>query len=161
MDWYVEIGGEVKVSGHNQNNRPWRIGIDWPDPTSAPGESLVRILHLESSAIATSGDYRNFHRGPDGRHISHILDPRTNRPVTHNLASATIIAPTCMEADGIATAIMVMGPKQGKKWIQATPHITGLLVIKEDGQFTVWESPEGTFLDGDTKDDSLKPSSTL
>ena len=104
----VEVGGEIVASGVNQLNGPWRIGIERP----ADGGGIERFVLLSGRALATSGDYRNV-REVEGRLISHTIDPRTGRPVDHQLASVSVIADTCLRADGLATALEVLGPDDG------------------------------------------------
>lgn len=133
---YVEIGGDLVVSGHNHEGNPWRIGIEQPDPDAPPGTALVGIAHVSGVALAGSGDYRNFYDGPDGERVSHILDPRTGRPVRHPLGGVTVVAPTCLEADGVATAAFVMGLEDGLRWINELPNIEALFIYRrEDGTF--------------------------
>jgi thiamine biosynthesis lipoprotein len=137
LNYMVEIGGEVKVAGINASGDPWKIGIDHPEHASLPGEQLEGILSLKDVAVATSGDYRNYFIR-DGQHFSHTIDPKTGKPVTHNLASVTILASSCMLADGLATAAMVLGPEKGLKWIEEWPGVEAMLIIREDEQkFTV------------------------
>jgi thiamine biosynthesis lipoprotein len=105
----VAIGGELKALGHGQQGRPWRVGVDKP---LDDGRTIQRVIELKDKAISTSGDYRNFFTD-DGRRYSHVMDPRTGRPVTHNLASVTIVADTSARADALATGLMVLGPDVG------------------------------------------------
>ena len=104
----VEVGGEIATAGLNQNDRAWRIGIE--RPTSAGG--IERIVPLRDRAMATSGDHHNT-RGFDGQVFSHTIDPRTARPVKHQLGSVSVIADRCVVADGLATALEVLGPDDG------------------------------------------------
>ena len=104
-DYMVEIGGEIHLNGKNGHGTPWRIAIEKP---AADQRSIQRVLLLESGAIATSGDYRNYFE-KDGKRYSHTIDPRTGRPITHTLASVSVIAESTMKADGWATALMVLG----------------------------------------------------
>jgi len=106
-NWMVEVGGEVRVSGKNADGRSWRLGIEKPVPG---GRVVAYAVELTSGALATSGDYRQF-RMVDGQMVSHTIDPRTGKPVTHGPASASVIAKDCMTADAWATAMMVLGPK--------------------------------------------------
>jgi len=103
----VEIGGEVRTRGAKPDGQPWRIGIEKP-------VSLTRAVHqvvvLPDCALATSGDYRNYFER-DGRRYSHEIDPRTGYPVQHQLTSVSVIADSCMQADGWATALIVAGPE--------------------------------------------------
>lgn len=107
--YMIEIGGELRVRGRNARGLPWHIGIERPDER---GRFVERVLLLESMAVSTSGDYRDYFEA-DGQRYSHTLDPRTGRPVTHALASVTVLGPTAAEADGLATALAVLGPQEG------------------------------------------------
>ncbi len=107
--YMIEVGGEVRICGHNAQGKPWRIGIERPDEH---GRSVARVLRLESMAVSTSGDYRDFFEA-DGVRYSHTLDPRSGRPVSHGLAAVTVLRPTAMEADALSTALMVLSPVEG------------------------------------------------
>lgn len=133
-DFMVEIGGEVYAEGRSPFGRSWRIGIDLPVDRSAPGEALSGVVRLRDRGMATSGNYRNFFKA-DGSRYSHIIDPRTGRPVDHTLASATVVARTCTRADGAATAVMVLGPEKGIEWLNARGLRALLLVAREDGTY--------------------------
>ncbi len=108
-NYLVAIGGELKAHGHGQRGRPWRVGVDKP---LDDGRAIQRIIELKDGAVSTSGDYRNFFTDT-GRRYSHVIDPRTGRPVTHNLASVTIIQVTSARADALATALMALGTDAG------------------------------------------------
>lgn len=108
-DYLVEIGGELRGRGHNGSGQPWRIAIERPDRNK---REVHKVVELRGGAMATSGDYRNFFE-LDGKLYSHSIDPRTGRPVSHNLASVTVLAPTAARADALATAFLVLGPKEG------------------------------------------------
>jgi len=108
-NFMVEIGGEVRTSGHNGDDRPWRIGIEQP---SEEGRAVERVVQLSGLSMATSGDYRSFWE-EDGQRFSHTIDPRTGRPVRHRLASVSVIESDCMRADAFATALMVLGEEEG------------------------------------------------
>jgi len=131
-NYMVEIGGEVVARGLNAKKEAWKIGIDKPKYNLLPGQELQGILALHDVAVATSGDYRNFFEIA-GKKYSHTIDPKTGRPVIHNLASTTIIAQQCMYADALATAVMVMGKEKGIKWIENMPGVEALLIIRHDG----------------------------
>jgi thiamine biosynthesis lipoprotein len=107
--YMVEIGGEVRTRGVKGSGSPWTIGIVTPDDDRF---GVERLAALGDRAMATSGDYRNFFEF-EGRRYSHTIDPRTGRPVTHDLASVSVVAATCMEADALATALLVLGPESG------------------------------------------------
>ena len=106
-DYYIEIGGELRVKGKNREGQDWRIGIDSPiaDPQT---RELENILNLSDKAVATSGNYRNFYE-KDGVKYAHTLNPKTGWPVQHSLLSATVVTNDCARADAYATAFMVVG----------------------------------------------------
>ncbi len=106
--YLVEVGGEIVAAGTNHLDRPWRIGVESP----VAGGGIQRVVALRDRAMATSGDYRNT-REVDGRWVSHTIDPRTGRPVEHRLASVSVVADRCVVADGLATALEVLGPDDG------------------------------------------------
>lgn len=114
-NFMVEIGGEVRVKGSRDLGNGWRIGLESPDPNRRKVDSVVT---LHDQALATSGDYRNFHVH-DGAAYSHTIDPRTARPVTHALAAVSVIADNCADADAYATALLVMGVERGKPLAEA------------------------------------------
>ena len=107
--YMVDVGGEVRVAGRNARGQPWRIGIETP---STVNRGVETVLALETGSVATSGDYRNY-REVDGTRVSHTIDPRTGRPISHALASVTVVHPRCAEADAYATALNVLGPEEG------------------------------------------------
>ena len=80
--------------------------------TTLAARTLYRTVALEDRAIATSGDYRKFYRA-EGRWLSHLIDPRTGRPVEHGLASVSVVHPEAVWADAWATALIVLGPERG------------------------------------------------
>ncbi|MDC0294882.1 FAD:protein FMN transferase, partial [Mariniblastus sp.] len=113
-NFLVEVGGEVFASGERFSGGNWRIGVERPDDA---GITLGNIAEISDEAMATSGDYRNFHE-LGGIRYSHTIDPKTCRPVKHTLASACIIFKDCMTADALATAMMVMGKNRGEQLCQ-------------------------------------------
>jgi FAD:protein FMN transferase len=106
----VEVGGEVRAGTAKPSGQGWRVGIEVPDPTSLG--RIQRVLTLTNAAVSTSGDYRDF-VDLDGKRYSHTLDPRSGAPVTHDLASVTVIHSSTMWADGFATLLDVLGPQNG------------------------------------------------
>lgn len=142
-NYFVEIGGEVVALGHNAKGGPWRVGVEVPDPDALPGEAIEAVLEITNAAVATSGDYRNFFVDEEGHRFSHILNPRTGKPITHNLASVTVVADDCMTADGIATTLYVLGAQEGHDWLLKTyPGIEALFIIhSEDGTFVERATP--------------------
>ena len=132
---FVEIGGEIMTYGFNKANKPWKVGIDRPTFGGAPGADLQHVIQISNEAIASSGDYRNY-REVEGKRISHTIDPRNGSPIAHNLASGSVIANTCLIADGLSTSVMVLGPEEGLKWLENIADAEGLLITREtDGSF--------------------------
>ncbi len=138
-DFLVEIGGEVVAAGQRPGGGPWKVGINTPRPEASATE-VYRAVALSDRAMATSGDYRNFFEA-DGRRYAHILDPRTGYPATGGVASATVLAPDCTLADGLATALCVMGPEAGLPMIEALPGVEALILVAEaDGRIREYPS---------------------
>ena len=132
---FVEIGGEIVTHGLNKDSELWKIGIDRPTFGGSPGADLQHVIQLTNMAIASSGDYRNY-REVEGKRISHSIDPRTGSPIAHNLASVSVIANTCLIADGLSTSVMVMGQEEGLSWLESKDGVEGLLITREaDGSF--------------------------
>ncbi len=134
----VDIGGEIRTSGVNSEGRPWRIAIEKPETTGG----IQRAVSLENLAMATSGDYRNFYE-KDGVRLSHTIDPRTGRPVAHSLASVAVVEPTCMRADGFATALMVLGEDEGYALAERL-ELTALFIVRTDDGFEERPTPAFT-----------------
>ncbi len=130
MDYMVEIGGELRLKGKNLSNKPWRIAIEKP---TAEARVIQKVLSLSNISLATSGDYRNYFE-LDNVRFSHTIDPRTGRPITHKLASVTILSDTTMTADALATALMVLGSEQGYQ-IAEEKDIAALFIIKTTDGF--------------------------
>src|SRR5690554_7712188 len=107
-NYLVEIGGEMRMKGTKPGAQSWRIAIEQPVSLD---RTVQRVIEPGNNSVATSGDYRNYFE-EDGVRYSHIIDPRTGKPIQHNLVSVTVIAPTSMDADAYATALTVMGPEQ-------------------------------------------------
>ena len=108
----VEIGGEIRAQGLRPDQKPWVIAIEAPIADSRDAYDAL-ANYGKAIAVAGSGDYRNF-RMIDGTRYSHEIDPRTGYPITHNLAAVTVIADSAAQADAWATALMVLGPDEGK-----------------------------------------------
>ena len=137
----VEVGGEVRSAGERAEGGAWRLAIESPQPGS---RKVQRIVELSGEAMATSGDYRNFYER-HGRRYSHTIDPRTGRPVSHSLASATVIHPRCAVADAWATAMMVLGPEEGLRLAEQEGLAVLLLVYDADGVSELESSAFGRF----------------
>ena len=131
-NYLVEIGGEIRARGVNDRDAAWQIGIEQP-ATAADRPNVQQVIKLEDMAMATSGDYRNFFE-QDGQRYSHTIDPRSGRPVTHNLASVTVLHPSTMLADSWATALLVAGPEAGYK-LAVENGIAAYFIVRRDEEF--------------------------
>ena len=134
----VEIGGEVFASGLRKDGKQWRIGINRPQK-DAHYDQVFKVLTLQDKAFATSGDYRNYFE-IDGKRFSHILDPNNGYPVTNGVVSVSIMSDTCTFADGLATAVMVLGPEKGLKLVNSLDNTECLIVVQKNGALTDYYS---------------------
>ena len=126
----VEVGGEISSKGVKPDGSPWRVGIESP----AGGHNIAeRIIDVTNIALATSGDYRNYFE-QNGVRYSHTISPLTGRPITHRLVSVTVVDTTTTMADGLATAITVLGPEKGYEFAQVN-GIAAYLLVKTDFGF--------------------------
>ena len=122
-NYFVEIGGELRVKGLNKDGVNWRIGIDKPiEESDETDRELQEVIQLDNKAVATSGSYRKFYI-KNGEKYSHTLNPKTGYPVQHNLLSATVVADQCSTADALATAFMVMGTEKAKGFVKEHPEL--------------------------------------
>ncbi|NTS78300.1 FAD:protein FMN transferase [Catenovulum sp. SM1970] len=135
--YLVEIGGEMRAKGKKPQGGLWRVAIE--KPTSGE-RSVQKIINLANISIATSGDYRNYFE-KDGKRFSHTIDPTTAKPITHNLASVTVLHPSAMMADGLATAMNVMGPEKALEFAKEQALAVFIIVKSADG-FEVQYSPK-------------------
>ena len=137
-DFMIEIGGEVRAAGRNADGEAWRIGIERPEFGRGGLWSAVSLI---DTAMATSGDYRNYYER-DGVRISHTIDPRTGHPIAHRLASVTVIHPSCMTADALATALSVLGPEDGRGVVEREGLAAFFLTRTDEGEFDEWASDD-------------------
>ena len=136
-DYMVDVGGEVKARGHNPRGKPWQIAVESP---LASTREIQQVIPLDGLAVATSGDYRNYFE-QDGVRYCHILDPRSGRPITHKLASVSVLDPSCMRADALATALMVLGPEAGYNF--AREHeLAVCFIVNSDTGFVEKMTPQ-------------------
>ena len=135
-NYLVEVGGELRVRGHNARGEKWAIGIEAPLVDQRRPYAVVR---LTDTAVATSGDYRNYFEA-DGTRYSHTIDTRTGRPITHSLASVTVVDPRGYRADALATALLVLGPEQGMQ-LATRENLAVLFLLRGESGFDEQASP--------------------
>jgi thiamine biosynthesis lipoprotein len=122
----LNAGGDIGILGPKPDGSPWRIGVKHP---RRDDELIAVISWLKKGAVVTSGDYERFFE-EDGERYHHILDPRTGYPA-RNLLSATVVAPTAIEADALSTALFVMGPQRGLELVESLPGVEAILVTPQ------------------------------
>lgn len=130
-DFLVDVGGELVARGRNDEAAPWQVAIERPLAGRRP---IARLVPLSDAAIATSGDYRHY-REVDGERLAHILDPATGRPIRHRLASVTVVDALAVRADGLATALMVLGPDTGMALAERLQLAAFFIVRTADGAY--------------------------
>jgi len=146
-DYMAAVAGTMRVRGNNAKRLAWGIAIEVPDPSD---RAVQRILPLTDSAVSTSGDYRNFFKAA-GKRYSHHIDPRTGNPVAQRLASVSVVAPgggdSARRADGLATALIVMGEERGLALAEAQ-GLAAYFIVREDGGFREVSTTALTRIDG-------------
>ena len=136
-DYMVEIGGEIRVSGLNNFNLGWSLGISSPEDSET---GLYTTITVSDLSVATSGNYNNYFT-LENTNYSHIINPKIGYPIRHDLVSATIVAEDCATADAIATAVMVKGFQLGLEWINSLPDIECLLIkVDNSGNYITGKS---------------------
>lgn len=141
-NYLVEVGGELRLKGRKPDGTTWKIAIEKP---STSGQVVQEVLALTNVSVATSGGYRNYFEA-DGQRFSHTINPLTGRPITHKLASVTVLHPSCATADAMATALMVMGPEKGLEFAREQ-GLAVYMLVKADGEgFDVIQTEQFTAL---------------
>ncbi len=140
QNYLVEIGGEIRALGKNAKQKVWTVAINKPvdDSTQMNQEFQEEIILLTKGAMATSGNYRNFYI-KDGKKYAHTINPKTGYPVSHNLLSATVCMPTCLESDALATAFMVLGFSESKILAEKL-EVPVYFIYNENGENKVYLS---------------------
>lgn len=135
--YLVEIGGELRGAGVKADGQPWWVELEGvPDSAGAGAGAGAKVAQsvvaLHGLAVATSGDYRRYFHHARQR-ASHTLDPRTGYPIDNGAASVTVLAPTCMAADALSTALTVMGPETGLPFAEQRGLAARFLLRTDDG----------------------------
>jgi thiamine biosynthesis lipoprotein len=121
---FVDIGGDMRLIGRREDGAPWKIQVRDPRPGTHP----KIYLRLADVAVTTSGDYARYFR-VGNRKFSHIIDPRTGRPVS-NVPSSTVVAPTAATADALSTAISVMELGKALDLINSLENIECMIMVR-------------------------------
>lgn len=139
----VSLGGNVETYGSRPEGDSWKVGIENPSVSALKGD-YVGILSLEEEAVITSGSYQRYFE-KDGKKYHHILDPATGKPVDNGLLSVTVISPDGTMADGLSTALFVMGEEKGIRYYKQHKQEMDVVWLKTDGTILVTEGLTGKF----------------
>ena len=133
-DIFVEIGGEIRLSGTNEKNKTWSIGLENPpSEVSSEQKPFFGIMKNNECSIATSANYRNI-VDADGMVLGHTINPKTGYPIQTDVLSVTVISETCIIADGWATALMAMDYEKGSKIVDDNPDIKAVWVLSNENE---------------------------
>jgi len=140
-NYLIDLSGKLRARGVNVHAERWRVAVEAPvaDATSSQPPFTPAIIELADQSVATAGDYRRFFE-IDGKHYSHIIDPRTGWPVAHNTVSASVIASDCMQADALATVLMAMSPDDALA-LANRRRLAALLIARTNGEFAARHTP--------------------
>lgn len=136
----INLGGNVVALGHKPDGSTWSIGIQ--NPRSETGE-VVGVVHVSDQAVVTSGDYQRYFE-KDGKRYWHIIDTQTGYPAASGLMSATIVASSSIEADGLSTAAFVLGLSKGLDLIERYGQAEAIF-ITTDKKIYVTKGLQGNF----------------
>ena len=137
-NYFVEIGGEVRVSGKNISDKYWLVGVE--DPKFSLSSDIFATVSLNNLSLATSGNYRNFYNLKDSL-VYHTIDPKSGYPSRSNMLSASVFAKSCFIADAYATSFMVLGFEKSKKIVNSTDGLDALVIyINDEGDTTKYFS---------------------
>ncbi len=144
-NFYVEIGGEIRVSGKNREGKNWQIGIDKATENSNESNREVQsILSVSNCGIATSGNYRNYFE-ENGKKFGHTLNPKTGYPMQTDIVSVTVIAPNATLADAYSTVFMTFGVKKTKEFLKKHPEIKVIInYLDQQNKLTSYHSKKLT-----------------
>ena len=131
----VDIGGEVFVSGKNPKGQKWTLGLNTPDEQSSYYDYAETVI-LSNKGLASSGNYRNYHV-VDGKKYGHEINPKTGFPELNDLLGVSVIAGTCMEADAVATALMIMGKDEALAFLDANINLDGILFFSDSDGYII------------------------
>ncbi|PPD49272.1 MAG: thiamin biosynthesis protein ApbE [Methylobacter sp.] len=134
QNYLVEIGGEMTVKGRKANGDDWRVAVQTPTPLTREIEKIIDIRKQQGTAIMTAGTYQHFFE-ENGQTYSHILNPRTGRPVTHHLRSVTVMHDDPAWADAWDTALLCVGEEEAARIAEAE-QLKVLLIYDNDGKLT-------------------------
>lgn len=136
--YMIEVTGEIIAAGRKPDGSPWRIALE--QPLSDGQRVIQRVLELDGYGVNTSGDYRNYFE-EGGVRFSHTLDPQTGAPISHRLASVTVVDKSTLHADGLGTLLLVLGPERGLAFAEEH-NVAAFFVMRADNGFVTQVSTE-------------------
>jgi thiamine biosynthesis lipoprotein len=119
----VDVSGDI-VAWQRSAAQPFRVGIK--DPLAK--DELLAVVTLDGGGLTTGGNYERYYE-IDGQRFCHIFDARTGEPIT-GMLSVTLLAPTGIEADALDTAVFVLGPQAGARFVEAHPGLEAVIVYE-------------------------------
>ena len=135
FNYLINIGGDIFTRGKNSNGNKWKIGIENPD---LKNKMIKEVLSISDKGVATSGDYKNYFTENNIK-FSHLINPKSGKPIKHNTKSVTVISNSATLADGFATAFLVMGRIKGTK-ISEQLNIPVLFIDEIEGNFVKFKN---------------------
>ena len=136
--YMIEVTGELIAKGRKPDGSPWRIALEQP---LGDGQRVIqRVLEIDGYGINTSGDYRNYFE-ENGVRFSHTIDPQVGAPISHRLASVTVVDPSALHADGLGTVLLVLGPERGLAFAEER-KIAAFFVMRDGEGFATQVSSE-------------------
>lgn len=130
IDQLVEVGGEVRASGKNAEGRSWQIGIESPSPIAGTWRPVKKTIGLDNKATTTSGNYNNYFT-EQGKRYTHIIDPKTGRPVENGIIAVTVIARDAITADAWDNGFYVMGLERSFKKLENMPGVEAYFIYRD------------------------------
>lgn len=139
-NFQIEFGTDAVSYGKSSTNTEHRLVIIHPEGSNET-KSIIKETKLKNMAYSSSGNFEKFYVDEQGLKHSHLIDPRTGRPIDNKILSAHIKAPTCLHADAMATICMILTLEESSKLILENPDLEGFIVYNEKGRLQTWKSP--------------------
>lgn len=147
QNFQIEFGTDAVSYGKSPKNNDHRLVIVHPEGAKE-AKSIIKETMLKNMAYSSSGNFEKFYVDERGFKHSHLLDPRTGKPIENKILSAHVKAPTCTQADALATICMILSLEESQKIITLDPNLEALIVYNDRGQLTTWKSSGFDLIDG-------------
>ncbi len=126
----LSLGGNIQAIGSKPDGTAWNVAIQSPF-----SEEYLGVLPIIDKVVVTSGGYERYFEGEDGQIYSHIIDPKTAKPVNNGIVSVTIIAESGLYADALSTALFVMGLENAVEFWQKHRDFEAIIVSEEENVY--------------------------